>query len=118
MSRGPLAEDEVHQFQEDGFCIARGLYDAEEMALLSRAAREDKALDEHAIKRSDGEGGVAKLTLWNHPGDDICGMFSRGRRLVDSIWSTSRWTRATRSTFTAICSIDPIRIDRISLVGF
>jgi hypothetical protein len=52
---------------------------------LSRAAREDKALDEHAIERKDGEGGVARLTLWNHPGDDIYGMFSRGRRLVDTM---------------------------------
>ena len=65
--------------------IARSLYDAEEMDLLSQAAREDKALDDHAIERNDGEGGVARLTLWNHPGDDIYGMFSRGRRLVDSM---------------------------------
>jgi hypothetical protein len=85
MSRGPLTESEVCQFHEDGFVIARGLYDADEMALLNRAAREDKALDEHAIQRSDGEGGVAKLALWNHPGDDIYGMISRGRRLVDSM---------------------------------
>ncbi|MFV1966063.1 MAG: phytanoyl-CoA dioxygenase family protein [Pirellulaceae bacterium] len=85
MSRGPLTESQVRQFQENGYYIARGLYDAEEMVLLSRAAREDKALDEHAIERKDGEGGVAKLTLWNHPGDDIYGMFSRGRRLVDSM---------------------------------
>jgi hypothetical protein len=85
MSRGSLTESEVRQFQEDGFVIARGLYDAEEMALLSRAAREDKALEEHAIQRKDGEGGIAKLALWNHPGDDIYGMISRGRRLVDSM---------------------------------
>jgi hypothetical protein len=85
MSNGPLTEGQVHQFHEDGFYIARGLYDAEEMALLSRAAREDKALDEHAVERKDGEGGVARLTLWNHPGDDIYGMFSRGRRLVDTM---------------------------------
>ncbi len=85
MSPGPLTVDQVRQFQEDGYYIARGLYDAEEMTLLSRAARQDKALDEHAIERGDGEGGVARLTLWNHPGDDIYGMFSRGRRLVDSM---------------------------------
>ena len=85
MSGEKLTDEQVRQFHEDGYFIARGLYDTEEMALLNRAAREDKALDDYAIERSDGEGGVAKLTLWNHPGDDIYGMFSRGRRLVDSM---------------------------------
>jgi hypothetical protein len=85
MARSSLTEDEVRQWHEDGYFIARGLYDAQEMDLLSRAAREDKTLDQHATRRDDGEGGVAKLTLWNHPGDDIYGMFSRGRRLVDSM---------------------------------
>ena len=85
MSRGPLTDDQVRRHGEDGYYIARGLYDAEEMDLLSRAAREDKTLDQHAIQRKYGEGGMAKLTLWNHAGDDIYGMFSRGRRLVDSM---------------------------------
>jgi len=85
MPRGPLTDDEVCQFREDGYFIARGLYDTEEMDLLSQAARQDKALDDHAIERNDGEGGVARLALWNHPGDDIYGMFSRGPRLVDSM---------------------------------
>ncbi len=85
ISKGPTSAAQVRQFHEDGYFIARGLYDAEEMALLSRAAREDKALDEHAVERNDGEGGVARLTLWNHPGDDIYGMFARGGRLVDTM---------------------------------
>ena len=85
MPHGVLTDHHVRRFHEDGYYIARGLYDAEEMKLLSRAARKDKALDDHAIQRKDGEGGIAKLTLWNHPGEDIYGMFSRGRRLVDSM---------------------------------
>jgi len=85
MARGRLTDAQVGQFHGDGFTVARQLYDAREMELLSRAAREDKALDEHAIDRDDGEGGIARLTLWNHPGDAIYGMFSRGRRLVDSM---------------------------------
>lgn len=85
MARSVLSDEEVQQFHEDGFVIARKLYDSDEIELLSRAAREDKALDDHAIERQDGEGGVARLTLWNHPGDNLYGMFSRGRRLVDSM---------------------------------
>jgi ectoine hydroxylase-related dioxygenase (phytanoyl-CoA dioxygenase family) len=85
MSEQSLTEAQVNQFHQDGYIIVRGLYNAQEMDLLSRTARDDKALDEHAIQRQDGEGGVARLTLWNHPGDDLYGMFSRGRRLVDSM---------------------------------
>jgi hypothetical protein len=83
--QGPLTAAEMDQYRTDGFVIARGLYTAAEMDLLRRAAKTDRALQEHAIERDDGEGGQSKLALWNHPGDDIYGMFARGRRLVDSM---------------------------------
>jgi ectoine hydroxylase len=83
--RGPLTAAEVNQYRIDGFVIARGLYTTAEMDLLRCAAKADRALQEHAIERADGEGGQSKLALWNHPGDDIYGMFARGRRLVDSM---------------------------------
>jgi ectoine hydroxylase len=55
----------------------RGLFDGAEIDLLRRAAKEDRALDEHAFGRADGEGGTVRLSLWNHPGDGIYGMFAR-----------------------------------------
>jgi ectoine hydroxylase len=85
MEKQLLAKEQVRHFHEDGFVLMRRYYDKEEIGLLGRAAREDRALDEHAILRKDGEGGIAKLTLWNHPGDDIYGMFARGRRIVDAM---------------------------------
>ena len=45
------------------------MFDAEEIDLLGRAAREDRELDQHAFGRADGEGGTVRLSLWNHPGD-------------------------------------------------
>ena len=53
MPRCLLTDDELHKFREDGYFIARGLYDAEEMDLLSRAARQDKALDDHGFGLDD-----------------------------------------------------------------
>jgi len=61
------------------------LFDAEEIDLLRRAAKEDRALDDNAFGRADGAGGSVRLSLWNHPGDDIYGMFARRRRVVDSV---------------------------------
>jgi ectoine hydroxylase-related dioxygenase (phytanoyl-CoA dioxygenase family) len=72
-------------YRRDGYFVARELFDAEEIDLLRRAAKEDRALDENAFGRADGAGGSVRLSLWNHPGDDIYGMFARSRRVVDSV---------------------------------
>jgi hypothetical protein len=64
--------------------IARAMFDEREIGLLGRAAREDRVLDEHSFGRADGEGGVVRLSLWNHPGDGVYGMFARCRTMVES----------------------------------
>jgi hypothetical protein len=84
MARGPLTEQEVEAYRRDGFVLVRGMFDAEETDLLRRAAKEDRALDEHSIPRADGEGGTVRLSLWNHPGDAIYGMFARCDSIVTS----------------------------------
>ena len=79
-----LTDAEVRQYHEDGYVLARGLFDADEIGLLSRAAKEDNELDRRSFGRADGEGGVVRLSLWNHPGDGIYGMFARCERVVRS----------------------------------
>jgi ectoine hydroxylase len=80
----PLTDNDVADYRREGFCIARGFFDREEVDLLRRAAKEDRAFDEHAFGRADGEGGSVRLALWNHPGDGIYGMFARCERMVRS----------------------------------
>lgn len=84
MRRGPLSTEMIAAFHDQGWWLAPGLFENEEIDLLRRSAREDKALDDHAFARADGEGGQIRLSLWNHPGDGIYGMFARCRRLVDA----------------------------------
>jgi hypothetical protein len=84
MARGSLSEAEVRQYHRDGYVLVKGLFDTEEIGLLRRAAKEDRALDEHAFGKADGEGGIVRLSLWNHPGQGIYGMFARCRSVVDS----------------------------------
>lgn len=84
MFEGPLSEAQIKSFHEDGYLIVRGYFDAEEIDLLRRSSKEDKALDDHAFGRDDGEGGRVRLSLWNHPGEGIYGMFARCRRVVDA----------------------------------
>jgi ectoine hydroxylase len=84
MRPGPLTSEQVSRFERDGYLLIPGLFEADEIDLLLRSAREDRALDEHSFGRADGEGGQVRLSLWNHPGDGIYGMFARSRRMVDA----------------------------------
>jgi hypothetical protein len=80
---GPLSDAEIAQFDRDGYLFLPGLFDAEEMEILLRYAKGDDALAAGAYGRKDATGTETKLALWNHPGDDLYGMFSRSRRIVD-----------------------------------
>jgi ectoine hydroxylase len=84
MAKGPVDEKDVRDYQESGYVLSRGMFDAEEIELLRRAAKEDRALDQHSFSKGDGEGGNVRLSLWNHPGDTLYGMFARCRSIVDS----------------------------------
>jgi hypothetical protein len=85
MPTGPLSDDQVRAYHRDGFTLARGMFDPDEIRLLGQAAREDRALDEHSFGRADGEGGTVRLSLWNHPGDTIYGMVARSESVVNSV---------------------------------
>lgn len=84
MSQRILNDEQAAQYHRDGFVVVRQFFDVEEIGLLHRAAREDRELDRRAVARADGEGGAVRLSLWNHPGDGIYGMFARCERMVRS----------------------------------
>ena len=79
-----LTDEQVRRYHDDGYVLARGFFDAEEIGLLHRSAKEDSELDRRSFGRADGEGGVVRLSLWNHPGDGVYGMFARCERVVRS----------------------------------
>ena len=84
MPHGPLSPLQLRQYEEQGYVTARGFFDPEEIDLLRRAAKQDRELDQHSFGRADGEGGQVRLSLWNHPGDTIYGMFARCESVVRS----------------------------------
>src|SRR5271154_4849536 len=84
MKKGMLTLKQITAYHRDGFIIARRFFDRQEIELLSRAAHEDRVLDQHSFSRDDGTGAKVRLSLWNHPGDGIYGMFARCHKLVDA----------------------------------
>lgn len=84
MPHASISDEQVLEYQGKGFVVANGFFDREEIELLRRAAKEDRSLDQHSFARGDGEGGQVRLSLWNHPGDTIYGMFARCESIVNS----------------------------------
>jgi hypothetical protein len=77
-----FSDNQIRQYRDAGSILARGLFSPGEISLLARAAREDRELDRRSFGRANGEGGTIRLSLWNHPGDGIYGMFARCHRIV------------------------------------
>jgi hypothetical protein len=75
--------EELARYHRDGYLLVPALFDQEEMRILLAYAKNDEALVAGATGRKDSTGQVTKLTLWNHAGDDLYGMFSRSPRIVD-----------------------------------
>lgn len=78
-----LSENQREQFEDDGYILMKALFDSEEIEMLRSTAHADRELDKHSFSRADGEGGKVRLSLWNHPGDSIYGMFARCNKMVD-----------------------------------
>ncbi|WP_111980042.1 phytanoyl-CoA dioxygenase family protein [Algibacillus agarilyticus] len=84
MSNLLLSTEQIADFNRDGYVIARGFYNENEIQRLQDAAFNDDSLNANAWHKKDAKGAVSKVCLWQKPGDDLYGMFSRGKRLVES----------------------------------
>ncbi len=85
MSFSRLSPLQVNEFRALGYTLVRGMFEPDEVELLKKSAKEDNDLDKRSFGRADGEGGKVRLSLWNHPGDGIYGVFARCERVVRSM---------------------------------
>ena len=69
MANGPLTPAQLEAYDRDGYVLAKRFFTSEETALLKRAAKEDRVLDDRAFSRGDGAGGHVPLSHWRrrHP---------------------------------------------------
>ena len=84
MPQGPISHEQIRQYRDQGFVLVKEFFDRTDIDMLSRAAKEDRVLDQHSVSSRDGEGGQVRLSLWNHPGDTIYGMFARCESVVNT----------------------------------
>ena len=69
-------------FERDGYVFKRGMFTPDEVALCNRVIATDPAIQGSRLKVADAAGGSTELALWNHPGDDVFGMFARCERVA------------------------------------
>ncbi|MDB4435409.1 phytanoyl-CoA dioxygenase family protein [bacterium] len=80
-----LTEEQLSDYERDGYIVVRNLFSGQEIDLLGKAARNDNEMDKSSSQKDDGEGNAVRLALWNHPGDGIYGMFARCRKMVNRV---------------------------------
>lgn len=85
MTKLILTDQQVQDFHRDGYVIVKGFYNQQEIAKLQDKAFNDDSLYNNSWDKKDATGTVSKVSLWQDLGDDFYSMFSRGRRLADSV---------------------------------
>ena len=78
-------DQDIKNYNEDGYCFERELFSSEEINLLAETARNDHAMDKASSSMDDGEGNDVRLSLWNHPGNGIYGMIARCERIINRV---------------------------------
>lgn len=85
MNRSILDARQYADYTRDGYVTVRGLFDAEEIALMRSAIETDPALHASLYDRNDASGKATRMATWNHPGDSVYGLAARSRRIVDTM---------------------------------
>ena len=80
-----ITDEQLESFNRDGYLAWENLFDAEEMDLLIRIARNDQRLEQEALERSDAHAVKSKLWITDSLEDDIYSAFVRCRRIVDPL---------------------------------
>lgn len=78
-----LTKEQLTAYKKDGYLLLKDFFGQEEIRKLKDAALADRELDKRSYGRADGEGGTVRLSIWNHPGENIYGMFARSERIVN-----------------------------------
>ena len=84
MSNIRLTKEQIEEFHENGYVIAKGYFNQQEVSRLQEKAHNDPRLQNDAWHQKDSTGAVSKVCIWQETTDDLYSMFSRSRRLIDS----------------------------------
>lgn len=80
-----MTSDDVEQFNQDGFIVARNLFNQEETALLMSVAKSDSVLASEAYGKKDASGGESKLAVRNELDQSPYSAIVRSQRVAGNM---------------------------------
>jgi len=80
-----LNQEQIAQFDRDGYLMVKELFDVEEMNLLMQIAKADEQIAQNAQERLDLLSGRSKLWITGNLGEDIYSAFVHCHRVVDPL---------------------------------
>jgi ectoine hydroxylase-related dioxygenase (phytanoyl-CoA dioxygenase family) len=83
VARLTITSDQVRQYHRDGYLTVRSMLSHGEIALIKRAASEDRAADLRAEDTGDHDG-AKRLSIWFDPSDTIYGAVARAESVVEA----------------------------------
>jgi len=85
MSTKRLADQQIRDYNRDGYLLVKGFCTPDEVDRLYSVALEDDAMRKNALDLNDQTGKKTRLTLWFTPGNDVFGYLTRSERMVYSV---------------------------------
>ena len=85
MQSPKLTSEQLDSYHRDGYVIVKNFISPSEISKLYAVATEDELLRKHAFDLNDQSGKRTKLTLWYVPGNDVYGLLTRSRRMVNAV---------------------------------
>lgn len=74
---------QMKEYNENGFIIIPNILSQEEVDFIMEENKVNSHLKEHTHERKDTHGGISKVSIWNHPPDNIYGRIARSHKIVD-----------------------------------
>jgi ectoine hydroxylase-related dioxygenase (phytanoyl-CoA dioxygenase family) len=85
MKKFQLTPEQIDDYHRDGYIICKEFLSKPEVEKLYQIAIEDKIMRSNSIDLNDSEGKRTLLSLWYKPGNDVYGLLTRSKSLVDSV---------------------------------
>lgn len=84
MLQSQLTDEQLSNYNLDGYLIIPSFFNKEEVEKIFYTAVEDSAVEKNSYDLNDQSGKKTKLALWFTPGDDVFGLLTRSRRMVEA----------------------------------
>lgn len=81
----PFSENQLKQYNRDGYLIVRGFCSRPEIDKLYSVALADSAMKNNAMDLNDQTGKKTRLSLWFTPGNDPFGYLVRSEKMVHGV---------------------------------